>query len=67
MPDRYHNDPGAKGLDGTSLEAADCIPRSVPRLRGIAMRGLDRRELTRLLPAPSSFTNSRNSGDGAVP
>ena len=27
MPDRYHNDPGAKGLDGTSLEAADCIPR----------------------------------------
>lgn len=40
MIDRYPDDPGAKGPDGTSQDAADAIAPSVPRLRRVAMLAL---------------------------
>jgi hypothetical protein len=42
MADRYPDDPGAKGPDGTSRNAADAIAPSVPHLRRAAMQALDR-------------------------
>lgn len=38
----YPDAPGAKGADGTSQEAAAAIQPSVTRLRGLALRTLDR-------------------------
>jgi len=42
MIDCYPNDPGARGPDGTSQDAADAIAPSVPRLRRVAMLALAR-------------------------
>jgi hypothetical protein len=42
MSDRYPDIPGAKGPDGTSQDAAEAIAHSVPRLRRVAMRSLDK-------------------------
>ena len=42
MADRYPDDPGAKGPDGTSQNAADAIAPSVPHLRRVAMLALER-------------------------
>ena len=42
MADRYPDDPGAKGPDGTSQDAADAIAPSVPHLRRVAMLALAR-------------------------
>lgn len=42
MADRYPDDPGAKGPDGTSQDAADAIAPSVPHLRRVAMLALER-------------------------
>lgn len=42
MADRYPDDPGAKGPDGTSQDAADAIAPNVPRLRRVAMLALAR-------------------------
>lgn len=41
MIDRYPHDPGAKGPDGTSQEAAEAIKPCVSHLRRVAMRALD--------------------------
>ncbi len=38
----YPENPGAKGADGTSQEAANSIKPCVSYLRGVAMRSLDR-------------------------
>ena len=42
MADRYPDDPGAKGPDGTSQDAADAIAPNAPRLRRVAMLALAR-------------------------
>jgi hypothetical protein len=42
MADRYPDDPGAKGPDGTSQDAAATIAPSVPHLRRVAMLALER-------------------------
>lgn len=42
MADRYPDIPGAKGLDGTSQDAADGIAPSAPHLRRLAMLALQR-------------------------
>lgn len=42
MADRYPDDPGAKGPDGTSQDAAEAIAPSVPHLRRVAMLALER-------------------------
>lgn len=42
MADRYPNEPGAKGPDGTSQNAAEAIKPCVSYLRRVAMRSLDR-------------------------
>ena len=42
MVDRYPDNPGAKGPDGTSQDAADAIAASVSHLRRVAMRSLAR-------------------------
>ena len=42
MADRYPDNPGAKGSDGTSQDAADAIAASVSHLRRVAMRSLAR-------------------------
>lgn len=42
MSDRYPDEPGAKGKDGTSQEAAEAIAPNVSHLRGLAMRSLAR-------------------------
>ncbi|CAH0496087.1 hypothetical protein [Novosphingobium sp. CECT 9465] len=42
MADRYPDDPGTKGPDGTSQDAADAIAPSVPHLRRVAMLALNR-------------------------
>lgn len=42
MADRYPYDPGAKGPDGTSQDAAEAIAPSVPHLRRVAMLALER-------------------------
>lgn len=42
MDDRYPNDPGAKGPDGTSQDAAKGMAPCVSHLRHIAMQALDR-------------------------
>lgn len=42
MIDRYPHDPGAKGPDGTSQEAAEAIKPCVSYLRRVAMRALDK-------------------------
>lgn len=41
MANRYPNEPGAKGPDGTSQDAAKAIAPCVSYLRRIAMRSLD--------------------------
>lgn len=41
MSDRYPYEPGAKGLDGTSQDAAVAIAPTVSHLRRIAMRSLE--------------------------
>ena len=40
MSNRYPHDPGAKGPDGTSLDAAEAIKPFASHLRRIAMRSL---------------------------
>lgn len=40
MDDRYPDIPGAKGLDGTSQDAADEMKQCVSHLRRVAMRSL---------------------------
>lgn len=42
MADLYPDNPGAKGPDGTSQDAADAIAASVSHLRRVAMRSLAR-------------------------
>ena len=42
MADRYPDNPGAKGPDGTSQDAADAIAPSVSHLRRLAMLALER-------------------------
>jgi hypothetical protein len=42
MADRYPDDPGAKGPDGTSQDAAEAIAPCVSYLRRVAIRSLDR-------------------------
>ena len=42
MVDRYLDDPGAKGPDGTSQDAADAIAPCVSHLRRVAMKALAR-------------------------
>lgn len=42
MTDLYPNNPGAKGPDGTSQEAAASIAPSVRHLRRVALQALDR-------------------------
>ena len=42
MVDRYPHEPGAKGPDGTSQDAAEAIKRTVSRLRRLALHGLGR-------------------------
>ncbi len=42
MVDRYPDDPGAKGPDGTSQDAAEAIAPCVPRLRRVAILALAR-------------------------
>lgn len=42
MVDRYPDNPGAKGPDGTSQDAADAIAQSVSHLRRVAMLALER-------------------------
>ena len=42
MVDRYPDNPGAKGPDGTSQDAAEAISPDIPRLRRVAMRSLAR-------------------------
>ena len=42
MTDLYPENPGVKGPDGTSQDAADAIAPSVPRLRRVAMLALAR-------------------------
>jgi hypothetical protein len=41
MIDRYPDNPGAKGPDGTSQDAAEAIAPSVPHLRRVAMLALE--------------------------
>lgn len=40
MTNRYPNEPGAKGPDGTSQDAAEAIAPTVSHLRHLAMRTL---------------------------
>ena len=42
MADRYPHEPGSKGPDGTSQDAADAIKPNVSRLRRIAILALAR-------------------------
>lgn len=42
MVDRYPDNPGAKGPDGTSQDAAEAIAPTVSYLRRLAMRSLER-------------------------
>lgn len=42
MSDRYPDNPGAKGPDGTSQDAAEAIAPNVSHLRRLAMRSLAR-------------------------
>lgn len=42
MADRYSNNPGAKGPDGASQDAAEAIKPCVSHLRRVAMGSLDR-------------------------
>lgn len=42
MVDRYPDNPGAKGPDGTSRDAAEAIAPTVSYLRRLAMRALER-------------------------
>lgn len=41
MIDRYPRAPGAKGIDGTSHDAAAAMKQSAPHLRLLAMRTLE--------------------------
>lgn len=41
MADRYPDNPGAKGADRTSQDAADAIASTVSHLRRIAIRSID--------------------------
>jgi hypothetical protein len=43
MPDRYPDNPGAKGPDGTSQDAADAIAPAVPNLQRVIMSALAQR------------------------
>ena len=42
MADRYPDDPGAKGPDGTSQDAAEAMMPSASFLRRVAMHALDK-------------------------
>lgn len=61
MAKRYPHVPGAKGLDGTSQEAADSMIPSAATLRGLALRALSRLGEATALEVVAAANVSRES------
>lgn len=61
MADRYPHEPGAKGTDGTSQDAAQAIKPCTSYLRLVAMRTLERLDTATVLEAVADSNIPRES------